>query len=265
MLRSHRNSMIIQDSDELGYCEDIPFKVRQKDDMPVRVPHRRIPPNLLREAKEVVDKWLKQGIIRPSSSPYGAQVVLVRKPSGELRVCTDFRALNSHCYHDAYQLPRIEETLDSLKGASLFSTIDLAQGYLQVAVDEKDKHKTAFRLGTGGLYEYNRMPYGVMGGPATFQRLMEMCLGDLLYNGVLIYIDDILIYSKDFADHKEKVDQVISKLRQHGLKLRLNKCQFLRQEVRYLGHVVSSEGVKTNPEKIRAISEWQIPETEDDL
>ena len=265
MLLSHRNSMIIRDTDELGYCEDIPFKVRQKDDVPVRVPHRRIPPNLLTEAKEVINTWLKQGIIRPSSSPYAAQVVLVRKPNGELRVCTDFRALNSHCYHDAYPLPRIEETLDSLMGASVFSTLDLAQGYLQVAVEEKDKHKTAFRLGTGGLYEYNRMPYGVMGGPATFQRLMETCLGDLVYNGVLIYIDDILIYSKNFEDHKKKVDLVLNKLRQHGLKIRLKKCQFLRQEVKYLGHVVSSEGVKTNPEKIRAIAEWPIPRTEDEL
>lgn len=265
MLQCYRDSMIIKESDQLGYCETVPFKVRQKDDIPVRVPHRRIPPNLLKEAKEVVDKWLEQGIIRPSCSSYAAQVVLVRKPSGELRVCTDFRALNSHCYHDAYPLPRIDEALDSLKGASLFSTIDLAQGYLQVSVDEQDKHKTAFRLGTGGLYEYNRMPYGVMGGPATFQRLMETCLGDLLYNGVLIYIDDIMIYSQNFEEHKKKVDLVLSKLRQHGLKIHLKKCQFLRQEVKYLGHVVSAEGVKTNPEKIKAISEWPTPQTEDEL
>ncbi len=265
VLQKNRDCMVITEDDKLGFSDLVPHRIRTKDEVPVRVPHRRVAPNLLKEAKEGVQKWLKQGIIRPSTSAYASQAVLVRKSSGGLRICVDYRLLNSRCHHDAYPLPRIEEALDSLKGAQVFSSLDLEQGFLQCGVAEEDKHKTAFRLGSGGLYEFERMPFGVTGGPATFQRLMEACLADLMHDCVLIYMDDILIFAKSFEEHKEKLDEVFKRLRQHGLKVNLKKCQFLRPEVKFLGHIVSADGVATNPDKVTAVQEWKVPETEDQL
>ena len=185
--------------------------------------------------------------------------MLVRKKCGALRICSDFRLLNLKTIKDAYPLPRIEETLDSLHGAVWFSCMDLSSGYHQVAMAEEDKEKTAICT-PFGLFEHNRMAFGLCNAPATFQRLMQNCFQkDLLQNCLLVYLDDLICYSKTFEDHLVRLEKVFNRIRECGLKLNPLKCQFLKQEVKYLGHVISQGGVATDPDKTRAIRDWETP------
>ena len=139
--------------------------------------------------------------------------------------------------------------------AKYFSTLDLTSGYWQVEVAEHDKHKTAFSTPMG-LFEANRMPFGLQNAPSTFQRLMTCCFGDLNFTHLLIYLDDIIIFSTSFSDHLERLQLVFDRLREHGLKLKPSKCQLVRQEVNYLGHLVSANGIRTDPEKISRVKKW---------
>ena len=260
----HRDAFIAND-DDIGYTNTIKHPIHLSDNIPIKVPHRRIPPNQLDEVKRHIQKLLNQGIIRKSHSPYASAVVIVRKKDNSIRLCVDYRALNAKTIKDAYPLPRIEETLDILHGAKYFSSIDLAQGYHQVAMEEDDIHKTAFRVGSGGLYEYTRMPFGLCNSPATFQRLMEACLGDENFETLVLYLDDILVFSSTIEEHLERLDVVFTKLKAHGLKIKPSKCHFFRKEVKYLGHVVSENGVSTDPAKTEAIKNWPKPTTEKEL
>ena len=203
---------------------------------------------------------LDAGTIRPSQSPYSSNVVLVRKKDGGLRFCIDFRKLNNRTVRDAYTLPRIDDTIDTLLGAKYFSKLDLRSGYWQVEIKEEDRQATAFTVGNMGFYECNRMAFGLTNAPATFQRLMERCMGDLNLKECLIFLDDILIFSESFEEHLNRLEAVFSRLRQHGLKLKASKCEFFKDRVRYLGHVVSQSGVETDPDKISALTEWPIPD-----
>ena len=260
----HRDAFIAND-DDIGYTNTIKHPIHLSDNIPIKVPHRRIPPNQLDEVKRHIQKLLNQGIIRKSNSPYASAVVIVRKKDNSIRLCVDYRSLNAKTIKDAYPLPRIEETLDILHGAKYFSSIDLAQGYHQVAMEEDDIHKTAFRVGSGGLYEYTRMPFRLCNSPTTFQRLMEACLGDENLETLVLYLDDILVFSSTIEEHIEKLDVVFTKLKTHGLKIKPSKCHFFRKEVKYLGHVVSENGVSTDPAKTEAIKNWPKPTTEKEL
>ena len=191
--------------------------------------------------------------------------MLVRKKSGGLRLCVDYRHLNAKTIKDAYPLPRIEETLESLGGAKYFSSIDLAQGYMQCAMEDSDIGKTAFRVGTGGLCEFTRMPFGLCNAPATFQRLMEACFGAEIFESLLVYLDDILVFSKTFSEHLSRLEMLFKRLEKYGLKINPAKCDFFKKEVHYLGHVVSEAGIKTNPQTVDRIQSWPVPQTETDL
>lgn len=173
-------------------------------------------------------------------------------------MCVDYRHLNSKTRKDAFPLPRIEETLDSLAGARWFSTMDLASGYNQVPVTEADRAKTAFCT-PFGLFEWNRMPFGLCNAPGTFQRLMERMFGDQQCQSLLLYLDDIVVFSSSVDQHLARMEVVLSRLHREGLKAKLSKCAFFKQEVQYLGHVISSEGVSTDPGKIEAVSQWPLP------
>jgi transposase InsO family protein len=229
-------------------------------DVPVNQPFRRIPPNQLEEVKQHIQQLLEKDIIQPSSSPYGSPIVLVRKKNGELRLCVDYRKLNRNTRKDAYPLPRIEESLDALKGSAYFSTMDLASGYYQVEMDEAHRHKTAFTT-PFGLFEYKRMPFGLCTAPQTFQRLMTSGMSDLLFQILLVYLDDVLVFSSTFEEHLVRLRQVLERLRELGLKLNLQKCHFAQRSVKYLGYTISEGGVATDQEKITAVSEWPVPET----
>lgn len=172
----------------------------------------------------------------------------------------DYRHLNCLTRRDSFPLPRIEESLQALGGARYFTVLDLTSGYYQVAMHPEDIEKTAFTV-PFGLFEYTRLPFGLSNAPATFQRLMQRCFGDLCYSSVLIYLDDIIVFSRDFASHLLKLDLVFSRLKEYGLKFKPSKCHILQQEVQYLGHQVSAAGVSVDPEKVSTVQGWKEPST----
>lgn len=173
-------------------------------------------------------------------------------------MCVDYRLLNAKTRKDAFPLPRIEESLDALAGAQWFSTLDLASGYSQVEMAEKDKAKTAFCT-PFGLFEFNRMPFGLCNAPGTFQRLMERLFGDCRYQSVLLYLDDVIVFSSSVQQHLERLEQVFSRLENQGLKVKLSKCNFFQKRVEYLGHVVSADGVSMDPDKVAVVRDWMQP------
>ncbi|KAK3532108.1 hypothetical protein QTP86_008372 [Hemibagrus guttatus] len=234
--------------EDLGHTDRVKHEIPVIDDIPVSHPYRRIPPNQFEEVREHISGLLKKGVIKESSSSYASPVVLVWKSDGSLRLCVDYRKLNSKTRRDAFPLPRIDESLDALCTAKVFSSIDLASGYHQVTVHERDRHKTAF-ITPFGLYEYHQMPFGLCNAPATFQRLMQAIMSDLVFQMVLVYLDDLLVYSGTFEGHLARLETVLQRLRQAGLKVKVEKCHFLQSEVKFLGHVVSAQGVGTDPDK----------------
>lgn len=244
----------------LGCTDLIEHEIPLTDDIPVRQRYRRLPPSQYDVVKTHIQELLDQGVVKPSCSPYSSPIVVVEKKDGSIRLCVDYRQLNAKTRKDAFPLPRIEESLDALTGASLFSTLDLASGYNQVSVAERDRAKTAFCT-PFGLFEFQRMPYGLCNAPGTFQRLMERIFGDQRFHSLLLYLDDVVVFSSTFKQHLERLESVFSRLREHGLKLKLKKCHFFQPEVKFLGHVVSASGVSTDPDKISAVRDWSTPST----
>ena len=217
-----------------------------------------LPPYRVDQAhKAAIDGQIKEmldgGIIRPSNSPYSAPIIMVSKKDGGSRMVVDYRKFNAQTRKDRYPLPRIDETIDSLHGAKIFSTLDLFSGFYQIELDESSKSKTAF-VTPNGQYEFNRLPMGLCNSPATFQRCLNIVLRHLIGKCCLVYIDDIVLFSKSYEDHLEDLKQVFTLLRQAGLKIKLSKYEFVRQFIKYLGHVVSQHGVRPDPEKVAAIS-----------
>ena len=253
-----------QHDNDLGCSTALEHEIPLLDDVPVRQRYRRLPPSQYEQVREHIQTLLAGGVIRPSTSPYASPIVIVQKKSGQMRMCVDYRQLNAKTRRDAYPLPRIEESLDALGGAKFFSTLDLASGYNQVAVAEPDRAKTAFCT-PFGLYEFNRMPFGLCNAPGTFQRLMEHIFGDQSFQTLLLYLDDVVVFSGTFEQHLQRLGLVLGRLRAQNLKLNLSKCHFFAQEVQYLGHVISAAGVATDPEKTRAVREWPRPQTARDL
>ena len=174
-------------------------KIVITDDKPIGDAHRRVPPHQWQEVRDYLQKSIDQGIIEESSSPYASPIVRVKKKHGKLQLCVDHRLLNARTHKDAYPLPRIDEVQDVLKGAKYFCSLDLAHGFKQIPMEEEcDIEKTAFRTGTGGLYECTRMPFGLRNGPGTFMRVMDRVFGDLNFQVLLVYLDDILVFGSTF-------------------------------------------------------------------
>lgn len=207
------------------------------------------------ELKKQLDDLCTHGFIRPSQSPYGAPVLFVRKKEGDLRMCVDYRALNKQTVKNTYPLPRIDELMDRLDGAKVFSKIDLRSGYHQIRIHEDHVHKTAFRT-RYGLFEFLVLPFGLTNAPATFMRLMNDIFRDELDLCVIIYLDDLLVFSKDPEQHLIDLERILAKLRQHKLYAKLSKCEFFQSEVGFLGHIISNEGIRVDPVKVKAILDW---------
>ncbi|MCG7874805.1 MAG: RNase H-like domain-containing protein, partial [Candidatus Thiodiazotropha endolucinida] len=252
-------SVFSQGPTDLGCTNLIEHEIHLKDETPFKEPYRRIPPGMFEEVREHLKEMLDAGAIRPSQSPFSSNIVLVRKKDNSLRFCIDFRKLNARTVPDAYSLPRIDETIDCLAGSKYFSKLDLRASYWQVPVREQDKNKTAFSVGPLGFYECNRMAFGLTNAPSTFQRLMERCMGELNLRDCLIFLDDIIVFSKTFEEHCQKLEAVFSRLSQHNLKLKGSKCELFRDRVKYLGHIVSASGVETDPDKIAPLKDWPVP------
>ncbi|KAI4885901.1 hypothetical protein NFI96_005622 [Prochilodus magdalenae] len=214
--------------------------------------------------QQEIQDMLSHGIISPSHSPWAAPVVLVRKKDGTLRFCVDYRKLNDVTVKDAYPLPRIDDALDSLTAAKWFSTLDLASGYWQVEIDAQDKEKTAFATRTG-FFEFNVLPFGLCNAPSTFQRLMELVLADLQWTSCLIYLDDIIVFGKTFEEHLGRLQVVLEKLKAANLKVKPSKCQLFAKEVQYLGHIISANGIMTDPGKVAVVKEWKVPRSQTEV
>lgn len=229
-------------------------------------PGRIYPVNAQQEAelKAQLTDLIERGFIRPSSSPFGAPVLFVKKKDGTSRMCQDFRGLNKISVKNSYPLPRIDQLLDRLCGATVFSKLDLQMGYNQVRIEPEDIAKTAFRT-RYGLYEYLVMPFGLCNAPATFQRLMNDIFRDHLDVFVLVYLDDILIFSRTLADHQRHLRIVLEALRLHRLFCKRIKCLFGRSSMEFLGHDVSADGIRVSPDKQAAIRDWPTPRRATDV
>ena len=226
---------------DLGSAANVKHHIILTDPIPFKERYRRIPPQLYDEVRNHLQEMLKLGAIRRSCSPWASAIVLVRKKNGKLRFCIDLRKLNSKTLKDSYALPRIEQTLESLADSTVYSTPDLTSGYWQVEMAEECKPYTAFTCGPLGFFECETMPFRATNAPATFQRLMEDCLGDLNMNWCIVYLDDVIVCSKTPKEHLERLETVFQKLSAAGLKLKPSKCTFFKTEITYLGHIITSE------------------------
>jgi transposase InsO family protein len=224
----------------------------------------RMSPGELDELKAQLKELIEAGFIQPSKSPFGASVLFVKKKDGTQRMCVDYRALNRITIKNRYPLPRVEELFDRLRGAEYFSKIDLRSGYHQVRIHPDDVPKTAFRT-RYGHFEFLVLPFGLTNAPATFMHLMQSIFGPYLDDFVIVFLDDILIFSKSLHDHKKHVRKVLELLRKHKLYAKKSKCEFFKKSVSFLGHVVSHEGISMEEDKVKAIKHWPKPSSVTEL
>nr|ABA98437.1 retrotransposon protein, putative, Ty3-gypsy subclass [Oryza sativa Japonica Group] len=220
----------------------------------------RMAANELAEVKKQVDEQLQKGYIRPSTSPWGAPVIFVEKKDKTKRMCVDYRALNEVTIKNKYPLPRIDDLFDQLKGAKVFSKIDLRSGYHQLRIREEDIPKTAFTT-RYGLYECTVMSFGLTNAPAFFMNLMNKVFMEFLDKFVVVFIDDILIYSKSEEEHEQHLRLVLEKLKEHQLYAKFSKCDFWLTEVKFLGHVITAQGVAVDPSNVESVTKWTPPKT----
>lgn len=231
-----------------GFCH----RIRLTDDRPFRLPYRRLSPAHYQKLRETLDDMEEKEIVRKSSSEYASPLVLVWKKNGDLRLCTDFRWLNARTVKDAHPLPHQADVLAALGGNAFFSTMDLTSGYYNVPLHEEDKKYTAFSSPLG-LHEYNRLPQGLCNSPATFMRMMLTIFGDQNFLSLLCYLDDLMVFAKTEEESLQRLEMVFQRLQEHNLKLSPSKCKFLRRSVKFLGHIISQEGVATDPAKVQTI------------
>ena len=212
----------------------------------------------LAELRTQLEELLERGFIRPSTSPFGAPILFVPKKDGGWRLCIDYRALNRVTVRNQHPLPRIDEMFEQLHGSVVFSKLDLASGYHQIRMHEDSVVKTAFKT-RYGHYEFLVMPFGLTNAPATFQSVMNSVLSPYLDRFVLVYLDDILIYSSSLSEHLVHLRKVLAALREAKLYCKLSKCLFCVPEVEYLGHLLTPEGVKMDPSKVHSLVTWPTP------
>ncbi|GJR09001.1 putative reverse transcriptase domain-containing protein [Tanacetum coccineum] len=224
-----------------------------------RAPYR-LAPSEMKELSEQLKELSDKGFIRPSSSPWGAPVLFVKKKDGSFRMCIDYRELNKLTVKNRYPLPRIDDLFDQLQGSSVYSKIDLRSGYHQLRVREEDIPKTAFRT-RYGHYEFQVMPFGLTNAPAVFMDLMNRVCKPYLDKFVIVFIDDILIYSKNKKEHEEHLKQILELLKKEELYAKFSKCEFWIPKVQFLGHVIDSEGIHVDPAKIESIKDWTSPKS----
>lgn len=249
----------------LSFTNSIKHKIRLSDETPIFTKTYRYPEIHRKEVQRQIDKMLEQDIIQPSTSPWSSPIWVVPKKldaSGQKkwRVVIDYRKLNEKTINDKYPLPNITSILDKLGKSQYFTTLDLASGFHQIELDADTIPKTAFST-EHGHFEFKRMPFGLKTAPPTFQRVMDNVLRGLQNETCLVYLDDIVIYSASLQEHIERLKGVFERLRNSNFKVQLDKCEFLRKEVNYLGHVITPLGTKPNPDKLDAIKKYPIPKT----
>lgn len=257
-LLSKKVHAFAKNKDDFGRTDKAKHSIDTGEHRPVKQPPRRLPLHKKKEVAKEVKRLLDLGVIEPSVSPWAAPTVLVLKKDLTWRLCLDYRRINLLTLRDSYPLPRIDDSLDALRGSSWFSTLDLCSGYYQVEMEESSKEKTAFATHEG-LFQFKVMPFGLVNAPATFERLMEHVLSGLHWKTCLIYLDDVICFASTFDEHLSRLECILDRFIEAGLKISPDKCHLFLRKAHFLGHVVSALGVATDPQKIQAVRDWPQP------
>ena len=264
LLLTRYETVFAKDDLDIGlFSGSIKHTIDTGDAAPTRQRMRRTPLGFEKE-EDHLNQMLERGVITESTSEWASPPVLVRKKDGTLRYCIDFRALNKVTRKDAFPLPNIENCLDTLRGSTFMSTLDMAAGYYQIEIDEKDKHKTAF-ITKYGLFEHTKLPFELCDAPATFSRVIQLVLQGLTWTECLAYLDDVIVLGKSFRDHMNNLIAVLNRFRKYNLKLKPKKCHLFQKEVKFLGKIVTETGISINPESVETITKWPIPKTKRDV
>jgi transposase InsO family protein/predicted aspartyl protease len=251
-------------TEPLGTSRRFEHRIELMDPEPIRMMPRRVPLTQYQPMLDEVERMLRLGVIRKSVSPYASPIVLVKKKSGEIRFCVDFRKLNEVTVKDAFPLPHVSDVLEALHGAKFFTTLDLSSGFWQIRVREKDVAKTAFCI-QNGHYEFLKMPFGLCNSVSTFQRAMAELLEPMLYKGAVVFVDDIVVYSDTIPGLMARLRRVFDLLRSDNLTLHPGKCVLFKTEVKVLGHRVSAEGIRPLNDKVEVVESWPTPKNKREL
>ena len=263
VLRRHR-AAVSQNSEDIGRCDLVEHYIETGDHAPIATRQWPLPHSTIKNVEEQCEKMRKMGVIEPCHSAWQSPTLLVRKKNQEFRFCVDYRKLNSISVKDKFPIPRIEIILQSLRGAKRFTTLDLKSGYWQIKVAKRDRDKTAFAT-PNETYRFKRLPFGLHNGPATFQRLMQLVLRPVLGKIAYVFLDDIIVFSRTFDEHVRDLEQVLTLIERAGLKVSPEKCEFGRKKLKYLGHVVTDEGIQVDPEKVEAVQKMTAPKNPRDV
>ncbi len=256
LLRKHQALWV---GNRTGTCDTVQHHIQLDTARPVVMRPRKIPLDRQKVVEAEIDMMLEAGVVRPSKSPFAAEVVLVKKKDGKWRFCVDYRLLNQHTILDKHPLPRIQDLLHTVRDSTHFVSLDLRSGYWQIPMAKESIPLTAFRTHRG-LFEWLVMPFGLSNAPATFQRAMNQLFGDLHWKGVLVYLDDILVHGSSVIDVLEKLDIVLSRLGQAGFTLNIEKCDFFPRQMKYLGFIFQDGMIKPDPKKVEAYNRISTPE-----
>jgi hypothetical protein len=257
-------SIFSRSSTDVGLIKGYKHEIETHNHIPVCMNPRRIPLNVEDKVDALVEDLEKKGIVKKTTSPWNSPIVVVPKKNGEIRLCVDYRQLNSITERPVYHIPDARQLFDTLDCSEYFSALDLSLGYHQIEMEKRDREKTAFTTRTG-QYCFKRMPFGLCGAPQSFQRTMAAILRNQNWKSCILYLDDILIFGSNLKEHNQRLRSVLLCLSKAGVKLSPGKCIFMRNEVKYLGHVISKHGIRTDPSKISKIKEWPIPNTVKEL
>ena len=252
------------EDDPIGHCSKFSHSINTGTNKPIRSRPYRYSFAEDKIMDEFIAKMLYLDIIERSSSPWSSPVVLVKKKNGTHRFCVDYRKLNELTIKDVYPLPIINDALSLFNHAEYFTTLDLASGFWQIPMKEEDKIKTAF-ITKHGLYQFKVMPFGLCNAPSTFQRTMDIVLEEFLNEFCMVYIDDIIIFSKSFDDHMKHLKMIFDKLQSEGFQIKYDKCQFARQRISYLGHIISNKGIEMDDTKVKSIVNFPVPQNTSEL
>lgn len=244
---------------ELGCAKGVFHVINTGDHPPIKQRYYPVSPYMQKIMNDELDKMIELGVVEPSSSGWSSPVVLVKKPNNEYRFCVDYRSVNKVTKRDAYAIPYISMILDRLRNCKYLSSVDLKSAYWQMPLEESSKEKTAFTVPGRGLFQFRRMPFGLHNAPATWQRFVDNTLGHDLEPFVFIYLDDIIVATPDFETHLRVLEKIFDRLIAAGLTVNQEKCEFVKSQLKYLGYVVDSNGLRVDPDKVAAIMEFPTP------